>query len=190
MKHNIFYISFFLIILGLLSFEQKKDTATYRPVDRVSFGVKVGILPTGKLTQYALFFYKDNKVINKEPIGLNKLIKIGQGEWPIPRTNVFTNFFEEEGFENDTLPDGRIVNYISAFDSLWKIRYEAHPFEHSLGAGWSQGEIRPSLKQQAYIYDRYGVRGYDQAYFTDTSFFRLLKDVIDPQWIENYKSLR
>src|SRR5690554_7206020 len=90
---------------------------------------------------------------------------------------------------NDTLDDGTVIDYGAAFDSLWKVRFKSHPFDHRLGDGWSMGEIRPSLKQQAYIYDRYGVRGYDQDFFADTSFFKLLKDVMDPQWIDR-KSTR
>src|SRR5690554_7279072 len=68
---------------------------------------------------------------------------------------------------NDTLDDGTVIDYGAAFDSLWKVRFKSHPFDHRLGDGWSMGEIRPSLKQQAYIYDRYGVRGYDQDFFAE-----------------------
>lgn len=57
-------------------------------------------------------------------------------------------------------------------DSLWKIRFVEHPFEAKYGKGWSQGDARPSLKQQEFIYNNYGVRGYDQDYFVDTSFFK------------------
>ncbi|RFC53521.1 hypothetical protein [Brumimicrobium aurantiacum] len=191
MKRNLIYIASSLFLMGLLSLEKgsSKNAYSYGP-NRVSFGVKIGLLPTGELTQYSLFFFKDQQLVGNQPIDLPSLIKIGTGKWPIPRTNIFTNIFEEKGFKLDTLPDGKIVDYNSAFDSLWKIRFEAHPYKHELGEGWSQGEIRPSTKQQVYIYDRYGVRGYDQDYFVDTSFFKLLKDVIDPTWINNYKSLR
>jgi hypothetical protein len=157
--------------------------------DKVSFGVKIGILPTGGLTQYALVYYKKQRIQSIQEVSLNRLVKIGTGEWPIPRSSVFHDYFEEYGMYNDTLADGTIIDYGAAFDSLWKVRFNVHPFDHRQGEGWSLGEIRPSLKQQAYIYDRYGVRGYDQDYFTDSSFFKLLKDVMDPQWIAHYKSL-
>lgn len=157
--------------------------------NRVSFAVKIGILPTGDLTQYALAHYRNNILVSLQDISRDQLLKIGTGEWPIPRTYIFKNFFDEYGLKNDTLPDGSIREFSAALDSLWKIRFEAHPFNHQLGSGWSQGEIRPSLKQQAYIYERYGVRGYDQDYFVDSSFFKLWKDVLDEAWITTYRSL-
>lgn len=179
-----------LFLIGLFSFIKHDEELHQGGPDRVSFGVKIGLLPSGGITQYALFFYQGERSVGNQPIDLNHLIKICTGEWPVPRSNNFINIFEENGFTNDTLSDGTVINYIAAFDSLWKIRYDAHPYHHELGKGWSQGEIRPSLKQQSYIVERYGVRGYDQAYFSDTSFYKLLKDVMDPKWIENYKSLR
>lgn len=189
MKRNFYYIICTFFLVGLLSLE-KEDRATYNGPDRVSFGVKIGLLPTGGLTQYSLFYFKNDLLMGNQPVELNQIIKIGNGEWPMPRSNIFSNIFEENGIINDTLPDGKIVDYAAAFDSLWKIRFDAHPFQHELGDGWSQGEMRPSLKQQTYIMERYGVRGYDQDYFVDSSFFKLLKDVLDPIWINNYKSLR
>jgi hypothetical protein len=189
MKRYIYYIVHFLLLVGLLSLE-KEDKTIYNGPNRVSFGVKIGLLPTGGLTQYSLFYFKDNRLVGNQPIALNHLIKIGTGEWPMPRSNIFNNIFKNNGVKNDTLSDGTVIDYTAAFDSLWKIRFEAHPFQHDLGNGWSQGEIKPSFKQQAYIYNRYGVRGYDQDYFVDSSFFKLLRDVVDPTWINHYKSLR
>lgn len=165
--------------------KEGRSTYTYR----ISFGVKIGILPNGELTQYVLAYYTGKQLTSLQPISFQQLINIGSGKWPLPNSATFVNIFEEAGLKNDTLPDGEVLHYTAAFDSLWKIRFDAHPFVHQLGKGWSQGEIRPSLKQQEYIYNRYGVRGYDQDYFVDTSFFRLLKDVIDPNWIAEYKSL-
>lgn len=188
-KRNIIYIVF-IMVLGLgLSLTRKTNNSHSAYTYRVSFGVKIGLLPTGELTQYALIYYKGKETVSLQGISYTQLIKIGTGEWPIPKTLNFHNYFEEKGFHNDTLEDGSIVDYTAAFDSLWKIRFDAHPFNHQLGKGWSQGKFRPSLKQQEFIYSRYGVRGYDQEYFTDTSFFKLLRDVLDPEWIIEYKSL-
>ncbi|PKR81796.1 hypothetical protein CW751_00195 [Brumimicrobium salinarum] len=189
MIKNLYYIVLTCLIVLFLSATNKNNSRQHQGPDKISFGVKIGILPTGGLTQYAMVFYKKGKRISIQEVSLTKLVKIGKGEWPLPRTTTFHDFFEEFNLYNDTLPDGRIIDYGAAFDSLWKIRFNVHPFDHSKGEGWSQGEIRPSLKQQAYIYNRYGVRGYDQDYFADTSFFKLLKDVMNPKWIQEYKSL-
>lgn len=189
MKRGLLYSVVILLLVVGLSLTQKNNSAKGSAPDKVSFGVKIGIIPTGGLTQYALVFYKGERLQSIQEVSLDRLIKIGTGQWPIPRTTTFHDFFEEHGMYNDTLDDGTVIDYGAAFDSLWKVRFKSHPFDHRLGDGWSMGEIRPSLKQQAYIYDRYGVRGYDQDFFADTSFFKLLKDVMDPQWITEYKSL-
>lgn len=177
----------FLVLLMSLTRHSKDGNISY--AYQVSFAVKIGILPTGDLTQYAVMYYKDGRLVSSLPINFTQLMNIGTGKWPIPNSTTFYNFFEEKGLKDDTLEDGSILFYTAAFDSLWKIRFEAHPFNHQLGKGWSQGEIRPSLKQQEYIYNRYGVRGYDQDYFSDTSFFLLLKDVLDKNWIAEYKAM-
>jgi len=189
MKRSLFFVAVFILLAAGLSLTKKSIPTQNGAPDKVSFGVKIGILPTGGLTQYALVFYKNQRLQSIQEVNLERLIKIGTGEWPVPNTTVFHDYFEEYGMYNDTLEDGTILDYGAAFDSLWKIRFNVHPFDHRLGKGWSLGDIRPSLKQQAYIYDRYGVRGYDQDYFSDSSFFKLLKDVLDPKWIANYKSL-
>lgn len=189
MKRSPFY-SFLVLLLAIgLSLTNEPIQPKGSAPDKVSFGVKIGIAPTGGLTHYALMFYKDQRLQSIQEVSLERLINIGTGKWPIPRTTVFHDFFEEFGMYNDTLEDGTVLDYGDAFDSLWKVRFNVHPFDHRLGKGWSLGEIRPSLKQQAYIYDRYGVRGYDQEFFADTSFFKLLKDVLDPNWINEYKTL-
>lgn len=190
MKKKIYHITLLFVLALLLSFVNKPNRSVRSTPFKVSFGVKIGILPNGELTQYALMYYRDGVLSSIQGVPLNRLVKIGQGIWPVPNSSHFYNYFEENGLYNDTLEDGTVLDYGAAFDSLWKIRFNEHPFERNLGKGWSQGDIRPSLKQQAYIYNRYGVRGYDQDYFADTSFFQLLKDVMDESWIDEYKSMK
>lgn len=179
------------VVLVFLMSSSTPEGLNYTSED-ISFGVKIGIMPTGHLTQYALFYKRNGRHSHAHGISLAELINIGTGKWPIPQTNKFHNFFDEEGFNDkasksfiDSLPDFR-----AGFDSLWKIRFDAHPFDGKKGEGWSQGLYRPSLKQQEYIYYSYGVRGFDQDYFRDSSFYKLLRDVLDEAWIKQYKSMR
>lgn len=177
------------VFLPLLFSNARQETAIRH---NLTFGVKIGIMPTGKITQYAFFMYRNGRFSGLNPVELNQLIKVGTGEWPVPGTNKFHDYFDEQGIYDIgvTMNNGDSIDFNAAFDSLWKIRYVMHPFDASKGNGWSQGDARPSSKQQEYIYNTYGVRGYDQEYFTDTSFFKLLRDVLDTDWIKNYKSLR
>jgi len=184
--------SIIAILSVLLVFSSSTTHVSHYSPNDISFGVKIGILPTGGLTQYVIFYKKNGKHSHAHGISLAELIKIGTGKWPIPKTNIFHNFFDEEGLNDkqskqyiDSLPDFR-----NAFDSLWKIRFPEHPFDGQKGKGWSQGDYRPSLKQQEFIYYNYGARGYDQDYFKDSSFYKLIRDVLDEEWISYYKSLR
>lgn len=184
---NILFLCVALLI-GTSMTSSQANTHKKVPV-HISFGVRIGLLATGKLTQYALVYYRDNKLISTQPISLTRLLKIGSGEWPVPNSATFHNYFKQNNIKNDTLKSGEIVNFQAAFDSLWKIQFPVYPYNHQRGLGWSTGDAKPSLKQQAYIYNRYGVRGYDQQYYADTSFFKLLKDVVNPTWIDHYKAL-
>ena len=188
-KNNGIFIKSFLILFvaTLLSFE---GTSVRH---NVTFGVKVGIMPTGSIIQFAVIHFRGGKKVSIQPVSKQELTKIATGEWPVPRTSIFHDFFKEQGiydlYKKDTtkIPP---IDFNAAIDSLWKIRFVEHPFESGKGKGWSQGNARPSLKQQEFIYNNYGVRGYDQDFFIDTSFFKLIHDVVDPVWIENYKSLK
>jgi hypothetical protein len=183
---------YFILILGtfvLFTSTEKQSSVRHN----VTFGVKIGIMPTGSLVQLAIFHYRGGKAASVQPISKTEFFKIGSGQWPLPKSRAAHDFFEEQGLNDlhkyDSLAEPPIdIN--AALDSLWKIRYQEHPFKAKLGKGWSNGRFRPSNKQQAYIYNTYGVRGYDQDYFSDTAFFQLMRDVVNPEWITNYKSLR
>lgn len=186
------WISIILTSSFLLSFSTIRNGGSAARAFNVTFGVKIGILPTGGITQFALIHYRNGNLASIQAIDKVQLMNIGTGKWPVPGTNKFYNYFKENYFSHMSIEDGVFesrTNYQDAFDSLWKIRFDVHPFDAKKGKGWSNGKFKPSLKQQEYIVNTYGVRGYDQDYFVDTSFFKLLRDVLDTAWIENYKSL-
>lgn len=183
-----YYILLLFTILLFGGFYTPYNTVRHN----VTFGVKIGILPTGDLTQYAIVHYRNGRKTNIQPVSLKEMLNVATGKWPVPGTNKFYDFFDEQGIYDLAKKDSinkEPIDYNAAFDSLWKIRYPEHPFKNIKDKGWSNGNARPSLDQQKFIFDTYGVRGYEQDYFTDTSFFKLLRDVLDPEWIANYKSL-
>jgi len=156
----------------------------------ISLGVKIGILPTGGLQQTALVHYRRGRRTSIQPVTRERLIKVGAGKWPAPKTMYFHDYFADYDINVFGTDSTAAFDINAALDSLWKVRFSAHPLKGGKGKGWSQGEYRPTEKQRAYIYNRYGVRGYDQDYFADSSFFKLIKDVMNRDWIEHYKSLR
>lgn len=188
-RHISYFISALLLIVTLGAHTVQNSDSNIK--NRIAFGVKIGLLPTGGLTQYAIVNYRNGRKAGMRPVSLPELIKIGTGKWPVPGTHSFYDFFDDEGLYEIQIGDStNQIDYHAAFDSLWKIRFVEHPTHEDMGRGWSQGDARPSLKQQAFIYNTYGVRGYDQEYFTDSSFFKLLRDVLNPEWVEHYKSLK
>lgn len=158
--------------------------------NRISLAVKIGILPTGGLQQPALVHYRGGRRASIQPVTRERLIKVGAGKWPAPKTKYFHDYFADYAIDVFGTDSTEAFDINAALDSLWKVRFSEYPLKGGKGSGWSQGDYRPTEKQRAYIYNRYGVRGYDQEYFADSSFFKLIKDVMNPGWIEHYKSLR
>ncbi len=159
-----------------------------RPV----FGVKVGYQSTGKLTMYMV--YLDNGVYqnSRKMLTENEFIHIASGNWPSIYNPRRINYFEQNhlscGIIKDSISE-KDYSYCIPLDSLWKIRFEKHPFDLKQGNGWSHKQFKPSPKQEIYLYQTYGVRQIDGDYFTDLNFWKLLNDVQDPNWILNYKSI-
>ena len=186
LTYRIVVILLFTIVSSL---RPVADRTNFLVTTKVTLGVKLGMLPSGGLHQFALIYFRNDVLTSIQPVSMDRMVKVGAGKWPIPGTHKFHNFFAEEDmyiFPTDT---HEVFNINASVDSLWKVRFAAHPYSQSARNGWSQGDYRPSLKQRQYIYDRYGVRGYDQDYFVDSSFFKLLKDVQNPDWIKEYKSM-
>ena len=177
-----------LIVIWLLS------SSIYRPpIDYPVFGVKVSMGPNSQLMQYVCFMsdgyvLKQQRIVDKE-----SFVKIISGYWPSPYNPKRINYFEEHNIDCSVIVDSitrKAGIGCVPLDSLWKIRYTTYPFRHNPDMGWSNKYHRPSPGQEVYLYQRYGVRNVDANYFIDSSFWMLMNDVMDPQWIANYKAIR
>lgn len=161
--------------------------------DRGVFGVRIAMDANSHLTTFiAIRYSKEGILREKRTLSRDEFIKFISGEWPSNYNPKRENLFEVNGVDGgmlyiDTL--GKKIPFCPALDSLWKIRYPVYPFKQMPGTGWSAGLYRPSLKQEKYFADRYHIKQMDFEYIVDTNFWRLLKDVTDPTWIENYKGL-
>lgn len=121
-----------------------------------------------------------------------EFIKVVSGFWPSPFNPKKINYFEKYEvfggvYVNDTI--NAKISYCPAMDSLWKIRFSEWPQHGYNEAGWSLDKYRPSLKQEEYLSKRYNFKQLDFDYIVDTNFFNLLRDVGDPEWVMNYRSL-
>ena len=164
------------------------STAQPRPV----FGVRVSIGANSKLTTYVCYINTGRTLTHKRVCDRETFIKIVSGHWPSIYNPKRVNLFEENGLGCNVFEDSVTFKDIPEcvpFDSLWKIRFSVYPFRNRDENGWSNKYHKPSPLQEKYLGNRYGINHIDGDFFLDTSFWLLLKDVTDPDWIANYKSL-
>jgi len=161
---------------------------------RVVFGVRIAMTSNSGMTSFVAFRYgSDGSLREKRSFNRDEFIKVLAGFWPSPYNPKRINYFEQENifggvYVNDTVLEK--IPYCPVLDSLWKIRFSDYPFRGGSETGWSGGLYKPTLLQQKYISDRYGVKHIDQDYFVDTSFWKLLRDVSDSAWVANYRYLQ
>lgn len=157
------------------------------------FGIS---LSTGLNNQlYTLFIVKEfeGKVIQAEPITREQFVLQAQGVVPSPANPTNENLFRKyevkicqpEG--TDTV--GRYLLDCPVFDELWKLRFWDYPFrlaegQHP-GKGWAEKREAPSPRQLLLLTD------YGMLHLSDIArgenAFRLLRDVGDSAWVDNYR---
>ncbi len=158
-----------------------------------AFGVKISYQSTGAIVSFIAYIDNGRTHTHVKQITETEFIKIASGHWPSIYNPTRRNYFEEYKYNCGVLKDSftlKEYTYCLPLDSLWKIHFEKHPVDITKGNGWSNKQFNPSLKQELYLYNRYGVKHIDADYFLDTNMWKLLGDVQDPAWIANYKSLK
>lgn len=158
-----------------------------------AFGVKVSYQSTGQITSYIAYIDNGRTEAHLKYLSKDEFIKIASGHWPSIYNPNRINYFEKNNLLCGTLKDSftlKDYTYCIPSDSLWKLHYERHPIDITNGEGWSNQQYMPSLTQELYLYNNYGIRKIDGDYFKDTNLWKILKDVTNPSWIEHYKSLK
>jgi len=175
------------LLLFSVSFSKVKPP-TYQYV----FGARISTGANSSVVSFVAMKYSDDGILRAKRYYTNKdeFIKVLSGYWPSPFNPNKTDYFKANHviggvFVNDTF---RVeIGYCPSLDSLWKIRFSDWPFHGKNEAGWSLNKMRPSLKQEEYLAKRYNIKQLDFDYIVDTNFWKLLYDVNDSTWIENYK---
>lgn len=159
---------------------------------RAVFGVSVNMQSNSTL--YMIFAYTDNgrALTNKKYMGKDEFVKIASGFWPSvynpKKINLLQNNNLPCGLETDPITNKAIPG-CGPLDSLWKIRFSDYPFNNGQEKGWSTQLYKPSSKQALYLYKNYNIYDIDVSQFIDTNFWKIMRDVQDPKWIKNYRSL-
>jgi len=159
---------------------------------RTVFGVKVSYQSNGSMITLVAYLHNGRTLSHQKILSLRDFSFFASGEWPSVYNPDRADFFEENnvpgGVYTDSITQEKIP-YCFALDSLWKIRFRMYPFQGKNEKGWSQEASVPSLSQKKYLYERYGVDQIDFKYILDTSFWKLLRDVRDPNWIATYRNI-
>lgn len=157
------------------------------------FGVRIAIGSNSQMATYACFLNNGRVITKKRICDRDTFIKFISGYWPSIYNPQRIDYFELNGIQGGVYKDSitnEELTYCPALDSLWKIRYGTYPFRNGSGLGWSNKYMKPSPKQEAYLYSRYNVGHVDNDFFMDTSFWQLLTDVRDTSWIREYRKLK
>jgi hypothetical protein len=170
------------------------DRPAPAPLATYSFGMS---LMTGMNSElFTLFVVKEfeGKVIEVQPITRGQFMMEAQGAVPSKANPSRINMFRKYRVDGCLLPpeldDGtRTVSDCGVFDELWKLRFWEYPFKDQSGAqhglGWAESRTQPSPRQMLLL------SGYGLHRLTDLAcgedLFRLLHDIGDPEWVDNYQ---
>lgn len=189
MRSTLRSVVFFLALLVLPTGhgERSPTLANY------TFGVS---LTTGLNNQiFTLFTVKEfeGRMIQADPMTREQFVLQAQGVVPSKANPNKENLFRK--YEVDLcLPQsedtvGKYVMDCPVFDNLWKLRFWDYPYllvegQHP-GKGWAEKREAPSPRQMLLLTD-YGILHLSDI-ARGESAFRLLHDVGDSSWVDNYR---
>lgn len=145
---------------------------------------------------FTLFVVKEleGRILEARPITRGQFVMQAQGAMPSAANPGGVNLFLKYDVRGCMLPSSaddkpRIVSDCGVFDELWKLRFWKFPFRQGegqqTGNGWAEMQTRPSERQQLLLC------GYGLCNPTDLAcgedLFRLLRDIEDPEWVDNYR---
>ncbi len=145
---------------------------------------------------FTLFVVKEfeGRVLANEPVTRGQFVLQAQGGVPSNANPDGANLFRKYGV-NSCLPpaemgNGRIVmTDCGVFDDLWKLRFWEYPFRQAEGVhpgnGWAETPNAPSPRQMLLLAD-YGML-YLHSMVKGEDLFRLLRDMGDQEWVDNYR---
>lgn len=161
-------------------------------VKKTHLAVGLMMSTNSELLTYAFLTTRDDQIVNAQNVNKQVFMYTAMGYYPGLVNLKHENLFETNGVDSCFLvkdEDDRIVGYYApAFDSLWKIRYTAHPMLYD-EFGWSALPFRPGFNQINYLAETYGLRNVTTDYIYGEQLYNLLRDVRRSDWISNYKSL-
>ncbi len=168
------------------------SSVLYAPATKGVFGVCISYQATGQVTTFMACMKEGNRYYSRRNLSDIEFVKYASGFWPSVYNPSRENLFEKEGLSCGVITDSitrKQYPYCSPIDSLWKIRFSDFPFQGKHEPGWSGKNFRPSSGQEKYLHEEFAIYNIDRDFFIDTNFWKLMRSVNDPEWINYYKNL-
>ena len=185
-----------LLLLLFFFFDTVMRVTAAQPLNTTwHFALSLGSTTEGQM--FSLFVVKVNdqgKVLETRPISRENFIKQVQGRAFSQANPDAEDLFRKYGVKQCTLPeDSAAMGFLtdcSTLDDLWKLRFWEYPLKLQSGqnerVGWSAKKLTPDERQMMLL------GGYGMTYLLDLvigeDMFRLLRDMGDPEWVQNYRS--
>lgn len=150
---------------------------------------------------FAVVGENNGRIVNKRFISLESFVLIASGQQQSGANpnneNLFDKYDISEGrykWKYDDIKDKYDSVEVLFLEDSWVLKYKRNPqcpggcipSPGMKTEGWAQYNFRPSWPQLQ-ILQQYGVIYIDD-FFYGENMFKLLHDMEDPQWIQNYQS--
>jgi hypothetical protein len=172
----------------------KAEAPAARPL-LASYTFGLSLSPGINSQLFSLFVVKEfeGKVIETSGITREQFVLQAQAAVPSKANPQGVNLFHRYGVQLCIHPEDstgkRLLRDCDAFDLLWKLRYWEYPFIQTEGMhpgkGWSEKRDVPSARQLLLLTD-YGILQVN-GMAKGENVFRLLRDVGDSSWVDNYR---
>lgn len=190
MRLSIILVSLFI---GLAHARATDPSIPTRPFAVWKFALSLGSSTDGQL--FSLFLVKvmdDTTVVESQPLTRPNFIRQVQGRAFSQANPEGENLFRKYGVKQclNTVDSAGFVIDCATLDDLWKLRFWEYPLQLPPGdqqlVGWAGKKLRPDDRQLLLL------SGYGMRYMLDLAIgdnmFRLLKDMGDEEWVQNYRS--
>ncbi|MBL7964985.1 MAG: hypothetical protein JNM31_14215 [Flavobacteriales bacterium] len=157
------------------------------------FGLSLATGPSNQL--FSLFLVKvyEGEVIERTPLSRDQFIRQVNGRTFSAANPDAENFFRIYKVRTCFLsPDSEAMGYMSrcpTLDDLWRLRFWEYPLQTDeatrVGKGWSEKPMVPSERQMLLL-SNYGL-DHPMGLVRGEAMFRLLRDMGDPAWVNNYR---
>jgi hypothetical protein len=163
------------------------------PPATYGFGLSLATGQNGQL--FTLFIVKvyEGNILESTPLSREQFIRQVQGRTFSKANTDAEDLFRKYGVAACTLPaDSAAMGYLTdclTLDNLWKLRFWEYPYAVADGArtgkGWAEKPTIPGERQFEVLSD-YGIT-HTTALCYGENMFRLLRDMGDPVWVDNYR---